>query len=122
MAEKDLRENPFRDEIFEYFLANGYVESKKKDYDFKNAIDREKLFEFLESSQPDELEKFRTTYGPSYRDRFVDLLNKKINDRGLIASFNEWVEDYASNTKFNIAYFKSSLESMTDNQDLYSKP
>ena len=121
MAEKDLRENPFRDEIFEYFLANGYVESKKKDYDFKNAIDREKLFEFLESSQPDELEKFRTTYGPSYRDRFVDLLNKKINDRGLIASFNEWVEDYASNTKFNIAYFKSSLESMTDNQDLYSK-
>ena len=33
MAEKDLRENPFRDEIYDYFLAHGYVAGQKSDYD-----------------------------------------------------------------------------------------
>ena len=47
MAEKDLRENPFRDEIFNYFLNHGFVESKKADYDYKHALDTAKLFRLL---------------------------------------------------------------------------
>jgi len=53
MAEKDLRENPFRDEIFNYFLGHGYVEGQKADYDYKHALDTAKLFQFLEDSQAD---------------------------------------------------------------------
>ena len=61
MAEKDLRENPFRDEIFNYFLAHGYSQSKRSDYDIANALDTAKLFEFLEASQPKELDKLKAT-------------------------------------------------------------
>ena len=61
MAEKDLRENPFRDEIFNYFLNHGFVEGKKADYDYKHALDTAKLFQFLEDSQPEELKKFQAT-------------------------------------------------------------
>lgn len=121
MAEKDLRENPFRDEIFNYFLNHGFVEGRKADYDYKHALDTGKLFQFLEDSQPEELKKFQVTYGTGWQARFVDLLCKKIEDRGLITALNEWVEDYASGTKFSLAFFKASLKSMTENQAQYEK-
>lgn len=121
MAEKDLRENPFRDEIFNYFLNHGFVEGKKADYDYKHALDTARLFQFLEDSQPEELQKFQASYGAGWQARFVDLLCKKIEDRGLITALNEWVEDYASGTKFSLAYFKASLNAMTENQAQYEK-
>ena len=121
MAEKDLRENPFRDEIFNYFLNHGFVEGKKSDYDYKDALDTVKLFQFLEDSQPEELKKFQSTYGVGWQARFVDLLCKKIEDRGLITALNEWVEDYASGTKFHLAFFKASLKAMTENREQYEK-
>lgn len=121
MAEKDLRENPFRDEIFNHFLSHGFVEGKKADYDYKHALDTAKLVQFLEDSQPEELHKFQTTYGAGWKARFVDLLCKKIEDRGLLTALNEWVEDYASGTKFSLAFFKASLKSMTENQAQYEK-
>ena len=121
MAEKDLRENPFRDEIFNYFLNHGFVEGEKADYDYKHALDTAKLFQFLEDSQQEELKKLQETYGAGWQARFVDLLCKKIEDRGLITALNEWVEDYASGTKFSLAFFKASLKSMTENQAQYEK-
>lgn len=121
MAEKDLRENPFRDEIYDYFLSHGFVRGSKADYDYKHALDTAKLFDFLESSQPEELEKYKATYGAGWQARFVDLLCKKIDDRGLLTALNEWVEDYASGANFNLAYFKTKNESMADNLALYEK-
>lgn len=121
MAEKDLKENPFRDEIFNYFLSHGFVEGKKADYDYKHALDTAKLVQFLEDSQSEELEKFRATYGAGWQARFVDLLCKKIEDRGLLTALNEWVEDYASGTKFSLVFFKASLKSMSENQAQYEK-
>ncbi len=121
MAEKDLRENPFRDEIYDYFLSHGFVRGSKADYDYKHALDTAKLFEFLENSQPEELEKYKATYGAGWQARFVDLLCKKIDDRGLLTALNEWVEDYASGAKFNLAYFKTKNESMAENFALYEK-
>lgn len=121
MAEENLRENPFRDEIFNYLITHGYVESKKSDYDYKHALDTAKLFEFLESSQPTELQKLKDTYGSAYKDKYIELLCDKIENRGLLRSLSEWVEDYASHTKFNLVYFKTGLTEMSDNLDLYNK-
>ncbi len=121
MSERDLRENPFRDEIFDYFVNHGYQISKRGDYDYEHALDTVKLFDFLESSQPNELAKLKNAYGEGYKARFIDLLCKKINDRGLLNALNEKVEDYASNAKIALAFYKSSLEEMTDNNDLYYK-
>ena len=121
MAEKDLRENPFRDEIFNYFLSHGYVQSRRSDYDFEHALDRAKLFEFLEDSQPKEMNKLKATYGSQYQDRFVKLLCDKITSRGLLAALNEKVEDYQSNTAVSLAFYKSNLDEMTAGNALYEK-
>ena len=121
MAEKNLRENPFRDEIYDYLVVHGYKKSYMSDYDYKHALDTVKLFEFLESTQSDELQKLKDTYGAAYKDRYIELLCNKIEDRGLIKALTEWVEDYASNTKFSLVYFKTGIESMSENIELYSK-
>lgn len=121
MAEKDLRENPFRDEIYDYLLNHGYVVSNKRDYDFKHALDTAKLFEFLEATQKDELQKFKDYYKERYKERYIDLLCKKIESRGLKTALNEHVEDYASNTKFSLVYFKTGLSVMSDSLALYEK-
>ena len=121
MAEKDLLENPFRDEIYAYFLEHGYVAGEKTDYDYKHALDVGKLFGFLEASQAKELAKFKEAYGPRYRERYVELLCQKIENRGLLTALNEWVEDYASGTKFSLAYFGSGLNVMSEGRELYAK-
>jgi len=114
LAEKDLKENPFRDEIYNYLLSHGYAESHPADYDYKNALDTAKLFEFLEKTQGDELAKFKTCYGSAYQQKYIGLLCQKIDNRGLLTALDEWVEDYASNTKFSLAYFQTGLKAMTD--------
>ena len=121
MAENDLLENPFRDEIYDYLLAHGYAAGQKTDYDYKHALDVGKLFAFLEATQKDELTKFRETYGARYRERYVELLCQKIENRGLLTSLNEWVEDYTSGTKFSLAFFKSGLNAMSEGLELYAK-
>ncbi len=121
MAEKDLWENTFRDEIFHHFLKAGYQESERAGYDYKNALDTDKLFAFLEATQAEELEKLRSAYGSGYKERFIKLLCDKIDNRGLLTALNEWVEDYASNTKFSLVYFKSGLKSMSESISLYNK-
>jgi len=121
MSEDALRENPFRDEIFNYLRTHGYKESVKADYNYKNALDTGKLFAFLEATQADELKKLKEHYGEEYKDRYIELLCKKINDRGLLTALNEWVEDYASGTKISLAYFKTGLQSMAENAALYEK-
>ena len=121
MAEKDLRENPFRDEIYDYLLSHGYVAGQKADYDYKHALDVGKLFAFLEATQAEELTRFKETYGARYQERYVELLCQKIENRGLLTSLNEWVEDYASGTKFSLAFFKSGLNAMSEGLELYEK-
>ena len=121
MAEKDLLENPFRDEIYDHLLAHGYAAGQKAEYDYKHALDVGKLFAFLEATQAKELERFKSTYGSSYQERYVELLCQKIENRGLLTSLNEWVEDYASGTKFSLAFFKSGLNVMSEGLELYEK-
>ncbi|MDD3268557.1 MAG: DEAD/DEAH box helicase family protein [Syntrophomonadaceae bacterium] len=121
MAEEDLRENPFRDEIYDYLLSMGYCQSKRADYDYQNAIDKAKLFEFLESSQKEQLKLFKATHGKGYKERFIKLLNDKINSRGLLQALHEQIEDYSSSTKFFLAFFKPNLEEMNDGFGLYDR-
>ena len=65
-------------------------------------------------------------YGWLFYTRF-DLLRKayrRFKGEAWYTRFcreNEWVEDYASGTKFSPAYFRSGLEAMSENLELYEK-
>ena len=66
MAGKDLRENPFRDEIYEFLLTAGYVPSQAADYDYIHALDPAKLLDFLAATQPEGLPGFRRPMGQAF--------------------------------------------------------
>ena len=121
MAGKDLRENPFRDEIYEFLLTAGYVPSQAADYDYVHALDPAKLLDFLAATQPEGLARFQATYGAGFRERLIKLLHDKIKTMGLLATLNAPLEDYASGARFALVYFKPNLGDMTEAAALYEK-
>ncbi len=110
MSSDDLRENPFRDEIFGALVSRGYVEGRREDYDFGHALDGARLVEFLEKTQPAELEKFRGTYADKWRERLLKLWDDAIDQQGLLKTLKGRVEDYASGAKFSAAQFPSAIQ------------
>lgn len=110
MSSDDLKENPFRDEIFGALVSRGYVEGRRKDYDFGHALDGARLVEFLEKAQPAELEKFRGTYGAKWRERLLKLWDDAIEQNGLLKTLKGRGEDYASGAKFAAVQFPSGLQ------------
>lgn len=110
MSSDDLRENPFRDEIFGALVSRGYVEGRREDYDFGHALDGARLVEFLEKTQPAELEKFRGTYGAKWRERLLKLWDGAIEQQGLLKTLKGRVEDYASGAKFSAVNYPSGLQ------------
>lgn len=110
MSSDDLKENPFRDEIFGALTSRGYVEGRREDYDFGHALDGARLAEFLVKTQPAELAKFRAAYGAKWRERLLKLWDDAIEQNGLLKTLKGRVEDYASGAKFAAAQFPSGIE------------
>ena len=121
MAVGDLKENPFRDEIFDYLCGHGYIEGSIADYDYRTALDTQKLLRFLEDTQEQPLEKYRKTHGSNWRSSLVQLICKRIEIKGLLQALREQIEDYASGAKFFLAYFRSNLENMEESEARYQK-
>ena len=62
-----LKERKFQTLIKEYLIDNNeYVEGFNKDYDKELAMDTKLLFDFLESTQPKEIEKLKEVYQEKY--------------------------------------------------------
>ena len=103
MTEQDLRENPFRDEIMGYLLAHGYDVSQMSDYDYHYALDKKQLFAFVADTQTEMWQTFVNYYGAQAESRFLELVDKFIADKGLLAALRETFSDYPSGTSFHLA-------------------
>jgi len=112
MTEKDLLENSFRDEIYDYLLTHGYEESKPEDYNFQYAVDKTHLMSFIKNTQTQTWEKFVNSYGKDAEAKFLDLISTKIYAKGLLSTLKGEVSDYVSGSTFKLAYFMPTLTSM----------
>lgn len=63
--------------------ADGYVRSDSKDYNTEFAVDAEKLWQFLEATQPEELDKLRSSH--EWKRQVLERLNRKIKKDGVLA-------------------------------------
>ena len=54
---------------------NGYIIRKATNYDRLFAMDRELLFQFLNDTQPDEMEALRKIYKSDLEDTLVSFIN-----------------------------------------------
>ena len=72
----------FKDKLIK---DNGFVEGFNKDYNITYAIDEDKLFSFLQKTQPDEYKKISNR--SDFKSKFVKALREDIQSRGLLDVF-----------------------------------
>ncbi len=90
MPTTNTRESGF-EELFTESLKdhNGFVQKyysgeHSGHYDRKECIDTIAFWDFVERTQPREVEKLRVNYGESYQSKFFQRLQKEITEKGII--------------------------------------
>lgn len=81
-----LTERDFRDFIADYLVnENGYtLRCAKSSYDPVHAMDSELLFDFLDSTQPDEMNQLHAIYDGGWREVVLNTISNEIANRGLV--------------------------------------
>ncbi len=97
---------------------NGYVIRKATSYDRFFAVDREILFQFLNDTQPEEMDALRKIYKDDLEDTIVSFINAETTKaRGsLLDALKHGIE--ISNMKLELMYTKPAI---TFNRELLTK-
>lgn len=61
----------------------GYVRGRSQDFNAEYALDEEKLWEFLEKTQSEELEKLH--YKPDWKKQIIERLHRKLKKDGILS-------------------------------------
>lgn len=113
------------EELFTNWLVNNWFVQKfysgdnSGDYDRKECIDTTALWQFLESSQPKEVEKLRVNYGESYKTKFLQRLQKEITEKWIITVMRKWVKD--RDAHLSLMYFEPNSSLNKDLEELWQK-
>ena len=92
--------------ITEHLTDNGWLLGDKNNYDRGIGIDRVELFNFLEATQANSLQKLFQLQGSEEKakQKFVERLVKEIENNGIIHVLRKGVTDLG--VKIYLAYFR----------------
>lgn len=116
----DYTEKGLETNIEECLVQSGYrnrrIEASTLENFKKYALDVEILFEFLENSQPKEMERLRKVYKEQTKVKVLERLTKELNSRGMIDCIRHGIKDYGVTLKlaFNqpVSYMNQTLTEM----------
>lgn len=95
MAFANTKENGLETLIVQWLVEqNGYEEGSNVDYNVEYAIDETRLFRFLSSTQPDQMEKLGVETSPQKRLQFLNRLRNEISNRGIIDVLRNGIHVY----------------------------
>jgi type I restriction enzyme R subunit len=115
-----LKEKSFQRLIKEYLTnENGYTESANVNYDKYHALDKEMLFEFLESTQKKTMTKLKDIYGAEYKQKIIKRLDEELARRSMIDVLKHGIKDYGHQLKFT--YFKPPTEYNVELNEKYQQ-
>ncbi|AOM84470.1 type I restriction endonuclease subunit R [Salisediminibacterium beveridgei] len=104
----DYSERGFEENIEQHLMESGYrqraLEGRALETFQKWAIDQDVLFEFLESTQPQSLERLKKAYKDDYEFKIMSRLDKELKKRGMIDCLRHGIKDYGVTLK--LAYNK----------------
>lgn len=115
----DTSEKNFEFQIEDYLTKNGYIKRTNENFEAKTALDKEILFEFLETTQPKTWEKLKKQHGNQIKEKFLNRLIKEIENRGTLDILRKGVTDLGC--KFDLAYFKPIDTLNPEHQQLYNQ-
>ena len=68
------RENNFQNDMIQHMQANGWVLGTAKHYDRENALYSTDVLSFVQTTQPEEWNKFCQNYPVDSEQKFIDAL------------------------------------------------
>ena len=93
--------------ISQYLVdANNYLLRENKSYDNVACIDRDLLFQFLETTQPKAVAKLKTYHKELYEQKIIKRLNDQIQAKGIIEVLRKGITDGFTDTKLHLFYDK----------------
>lgn len=115
-----------KEEAFEKFIFNELKKLHKfkqrddaKDYNHELALDPELLFEFINDTQPEKMQKIEDLGREAVRDRVLKRIVSELNKRGLIDVLRKGVEE--GPVKFDLIYFKPPNSLNVEAEELFEK-
>lgn len=91
----NIKENGFEQIIVDYLCNHcGYEEGNNKDYNKEYAIDELRLFRFLETTQPESMEKLGIRKSYQKYTQFLNRLQGEIAKRGIIDVLRKGIKVY----------------------------
>lgn len=117
-----LTEKQYQHFIMDYLkYKNGYVVRKDKEYDRLHAMDREMLFNFLNGTQPDEMEALRKVYKHDLEETLVNYINAEVTKArsSLLDVLKHGIE--ISNIKLDLMYTKPATDFNKELVEKYEK-
>lgn len=122
MAKKNLlSEKEYQRYIIDYLVdQNKYIERKNADFDRLFAMDKEMLFKFLDTTQPDTMKALRKVYKQDTEETIVQVINNGCtSEKGsLIKVLKEGVDVGNGNYHLDLMYTKPAT---TFNKELTKK-
>lgn len=104
-----LSEEEYQEYIIDYLVKkNNYVERKDADFDRLFAMDREMLFKFLDTTQPDVMAALRKVHKQDTENIIVNVINNECTKEkgGLIKVLKDGVDVGNSNHHLELMYTK----------------
>src|ERR1035437_4329427 len=123
MPQTNIKEIAFEELITNYLVEqNGFIQRLYNDdhkgaYDVRECIDVPMLFDFLEKSQPKEVEKLKENHGENYKAKFLLRLQKEINEKGIVAVLRIGVKDL--NASLFLMYFEPNSNLNPESRELW---
>ena len=107
MAITNTTEKGLEAHISQYLVdANNYLLRESKSYDNVACIDRDLLFQFLETTQPKAVAKLKQYHKELYEQKIIKRLNDQIQAKGIIEVLRKGITDGFTDTKLNLFYDK----------------
>lgn len=116
---KDLTEAGFEEYIEEQLLNRGYLKGSQADYNKDHAMDTKMLFDFLEDSQPQAMERLKAIYKDQYKFKIMSRLDHELRSRNIIDVLRHGIKDYG--VKLDLAYFKPATSMNKEMVENYNK-
>lgn len=117
---KVLTEKQYQRYIIDYLVkTNRYIERSDLNFDRYFAIDRELLFQFLNDTQPKEVQLLKKIYKDKFEETLIGFINTRIQSTSLIETLKHGVE--LNNVKLTLMYTKPETAFNKELNEKYSK-
>ena len=107
------KERNLEESIENHLVSIGYEQGHSQEFDLQYCLFSDDLFRFLEATQKELIDEFKSNRGAGWKKAFLDLVSSNIKRRGLIHVLRNGVEDIMMNGTFQLFYNKPNLNSST---------